>query len=95
MPPGIKAAWCGQTAHQRRTGGSGIGSLAEAGIEDTDLYSARHTTASILLALGVPEDVRMAIMGHSIYATTMQYTDVDLSQARKAIESLGTRRELC
>lgn len=62
--------------------------LQAAAIPDTDLHSARHTTATLLLALGVPEDVRMAILGHSVAATTQKYTHVDLTLSRRALGQL-------
>lgn len=63
--------------------------LAAAEVEDTDLHSARHTTATLLLALGISEDVRMAILGHSVATTTRGYTHVDLTLLRRAMEQLG------
>lgn len=63
------------------------GVLAAAGVEDTDQHSARHTTATLLLALGVPEDVRLAILGHS--AVVDAYQHVDLSMQRAAMAKLG------
>jgi integrase len=61
--------------------------LSAAGVEDTDQHSARHTTATLLLALGVPEDVRLAILGHS--AVVDAYQHVDLSMQRAAMVRLG------
>lgn len=63
------------------------GILAAAGVDDTDQHSARHTTATLLLALGVPEDVRLAILGHS--AVVDAYQHVDLTMQRAAMEKLG------
>lgn len=62
--------------------------LRLAGIEDTDQHSARHTTATLLLALGVSEDVRMAILGHSVAATAAKYAHVDLTLSRRALGAL-------
>lgn len=62
--------------------------LYRANIPDTDLHSARHTTATLLLALGVPEDVRMAILGHSVAATARGYAHVDLTLSRRALSQL-------
>lgn len=62
--------------------------LALANVEDTDLHSARHTTSTLLLALGIPEDVRMAILGHSSAAARKVYSHVDLELARRAMAAL-------
>lgn len=55
------------------------------------LHEARHTTSTLLMELGVPESVRIAIMGHSSIATTRGYEHVDLSEARKALEGVAGR----
>lgn len=52
-------------------------------------HEARHTTASLLLALGVPDDVRVQILGHSSVASTHRYTHTDLTQARDALQKLS------
>jgi integrase len=53
------------------------------------LHVARHTAASLLMALGVPEDVRMAIMGHNESATQRRYAHLDMGTARAAMETYG------
>ena len=67
--------------------------LLAAGIRDGDsppipLHCARHTTATLLLEAGVPEDVRMAIMGQSSVAAHRGYAHIDQSQARAALSNL-------
>lgn len=62
--------------------------LAQAGIEDTDQHSARHTASTLLLALGVGDDVRMQILGHSTAAGRRAYTHVDLELSRRAMLAL-------
>lgn len=67
--------------------------LLAAGIRDEDsppipLHCARHTTATLLLEAGVPEDVRMAIMGQSSVAAHRGYAHIDQSQARAALSNL-------
>lgn len=48
--------------------------LAAAGIEkDVRLHDVRHTTVDLLYAAGIPEDIIMAIVGHSTRATTRGY----------------------
>lgn len=63
--------------------------LKAAGIPDADQHSMRHTTSTLLLALKVPEHVRMSILGHSEAATNRRYTHVDLSLQRQAMALLG------
>lgn len=63
--------------------------LVEAGIDRAPLHSARHTTATLLYELGVPEGTRMAILGHSSATTTAGYTHVTDAIARDAMERLG------
>lgn len=53
------------------------------------LHSARHTTATLLRALGVPEDVRMQILGHSSATTTAGYTHLDLTEAADGLDRLA------
>lgn len=52
------------------------------------LHEARHTCASLLLELGVPEPVRVQIMGHSTIASTRQYEHIDTTLARAALGQL-------
>jgi integrase len=47
------------------------------------VHEARHSTAMLLLALGVPESVRIQIMGHSSIASTRAYEHDDISIARE------------
>lgn len=56
-----------------------------------DLYEARHTTATLLMELGVPEDVRKAIMGHSSMASTRHYQHVSLDGARNALDGVAVK----
>jgi len=62
--------------------------LARAGVPDTRLHDARHTTATLLLEMGVEESVRMAIMGQSTVAAQRVYAHADLGIARKALGNL-------
>lgn len=57
-------------------------------------HEIRHTTATLLMALHVPESVRIAIMGHSSIASTHGYEHVDITQARIALEQVGRLLEL-
>lgn len=68
--------------------------LALAKVPDIRLHDARHTTATLLLEMGVDEKVRMDIMGQSSLATQRRYAHVDLSLARKALGNLDCLLEL-
>ena len=63
--------------------------LRAADLPDVVLHSARHTTATLLYALGVPEQTRMAILGHSSATVTAGYTHVTDREARDAMGRLG------
>jgi integrase len=47
--------------------------LAAAGVRDARLHDARHTAATVLLILGVPERAAMEIMGWSHSAMAARY----------------------
>jgi len=53
------------------------------------LHEARHTTASILLELGVDPEVIKAIMGHSSVLVTRGYQHVNQQMARRAMEDMA------
>ena len=59
-----------------------------------EVHEIRHTTATLLLALKVPETVRVAIMGHSSHASTRTYEHVDLELAREALSRAAARLAL-
>lgn len=67
--------------------------LVEAGVTikgtTIPLHSARHSTATLLQAAGVPQEVRMAVMGQSSVAAHEAYIHVDQTQTRAAIANLG------
>lgn len=63
--------------------------LAAAGVADLTLHSARHTVGTLLQEAGVPEAVRMAIMGHSTTAMARNYAHVDTTLMRDALGRLG------
>jgi integrase len=62
---------------------------ADAGVPDVPLHGARHTTATLLAVLGVPEDVRMQILGHSSATVTRGYTHRTTQDARAGMAALG------
>lgn len=58
------------------------------------VHEARHTTATILLGLGVDEATRVAIMGHSSIASTRAYEHRDLTLIRGALGLVADRLQL-
>lgn len=62
--------------------------LAVAELPACDPYTGRHTTGTLLQELGVPAEVRMAIMGQSSAAAHAEYIHVDQTQTRAALGKL-------
>lgn len=58
------------------------------------LHEARHTTASLLLELGVDPKVIEAIMGHSSILTTRGYMHVSDLLSRRAMEDMAAKMGL-
>jgi integrase len=67
--------------------------LAETGIQkNVRLHDLRHTTVELLYAAGVPEDIIMAIVGHSSRAMTRAYrTRTDTTRLRAAMEQFSAQ----
>lgn len=55
------------------------------------VHEARRSTATLLMAVGVPATVVIAIMGHTAITTSMCYQHADLEQARAALEAVAPR----
>lgn len=68
--------------------------LAAAGIPHVTLHEARHTTATLLMELGVDAKVIGAILGQSSVLTTRGYQHVSLELSRAALAGLADRLEL-
>jgi integrase len=68
--------------------------LAGAEVNDVRLHDARHTTASLLLEAGVPEQVIMKILGHNSYVVTRAYQTIDRVQLDNAMNALSARLAL-
>jgi integrase len=65
--------------------------LQEAGVRDARLHDARHTASTVLLLLGVPERIVMAIMGWSSASMAKRYqhvTDPLLRETAVKVDSL-------
>jgi integrase len=63
--------------------------LAAAGLPPIELYSLRHTTATLLAELEMPEQQRMQILGHSTATVTRGYTHVTSATSAATMERLG------
>lgn len=66
---------------------------ASVGCGDITPHALRHTTATRLIARGIPSLTVAEIMGHSSLATTRQYTHYDVKTLRQALGSLRTPAE--
>lgn len=53
------------------------------------LHEARHTTATLLMEAGIAEPVITAIMGHSDFASTQNYTHANAQQMLTAMSSVA------
>lgn len=63
--------------------------LKEAGVRDGRLHDARHTAATVLLVLGVPERTVMGIMGWSSTAMAARYQHVTDPIRRAVADQIG------
>lgn len=66
----------GKTLDPRRDYGEWCELLAEAGVHEARLHDARHTAATVLLILGVPDRAVMEIMGWSTATMKQRYMHV-------------------
>jgi len=61
--------------------------LVEAGLPHRPFHNLRHSTATLLLSMGVPLKVIQEILGHSNFAITANvYTDVLPSLQKEAMD---------
>lgn len=68
--------------------------LKRAKVPDIRLHDGRHTTVDLLYAASVPEDLIMAIVGHSVVSTTRGYrTRTAQPRLVEAMESLSKMLE--
>lgn len=63
--------------------------LESAGLPHVRRHSSRHTCATVLDELGVPDNVRLLIIGHSDKETTAMYTHVADERTHAAMRQLG------
>ncbi|MFI5783200.1 tyrosine-type recombinase/integrase [Nocardia sp. NPDC051570] len=87
-PPGQKLVKPGTPMRPKLDEKLWAEALKRAGAPDVVLHAARHTTATLLLEAGVPEDVRMAIMGHSSAAVQRGYAHADIGVKRAGLSML-------
>jgi integrase len=62
--------------------------LTAAGLPQLEVYATRHSAATLLQELGIPEEARMQIMGQSSAAAHRGYIHVDQTQTRAALGKL-------
>lgn len=70
--------------------------LQAAGVRDARLHDARHTASTVLLLLGVPERIVMAIMGWSSASMAKRYqhvTDPMLRETAEKVDGLLWREQ--
>ncbi|MCU1647110.1 MAG: hypothetical protein JWN03_7385 [Nocardia sp.] len=87
-PPGQKKVKPGTPMRPKLDEQLWAEALKRADAPDVVLHAARHTTATLLLEAKVPEDVRMAIMGHSSAAVQRMYAHADLGVKRAGLAAL-------
>lgn len=63
--------------------------LVAAGLPPVPLHSARHTANTLLSQLGIPVEVREAIMGHSSAEVNLNYTHAATLDTIAAMKQLG------
>lgn len=63
--------------------------LADAGLRDGRLHDARHTAATVLLILGVPERAVMGLMGWSTTAMAARYQHITGAVRHDVAERVG------
>lgn len=68
--------------------------LARLDLPAVTVHSARHSCVSMLLALGVPENVIMQMVGHSTVAAARRYQHLSTEVAQDAALRLGRLLEL-
>lgn len=88
-PSGLVLHRDGRPIDPRQDAQEWADALDRAGLPRVPLHSARHTCSSLLADLGVPEHVRMQILGHSSATVTRGYTHLTGAEARDGMVRLG------
>lgn len=84
--------WTTKTGHPidpRDASAAWKAAVKAAGLPPVPLHAARHTTATLLRAAGVPVDIIQQILGHSSAVTSQGYIHLDDTQMRHALEGLS------
>lgn len=68
--------------------------LTDAQVGQVRLHDVRHTAASMLGRAGVPIETIVKVLGHSTYAMSREYMDVDYEQMTKAMSALSGQLQL-
>ena len=63
--------------------------LVDSQVKSVPLHTVRHTTATLLQASGVPEDMRQLILGHNSAAVARGYVHVAREQKLAALDNLA------
>jgi integrase len=63
--------------------------LTRAGLAHHTIHDLRHTSASILRALGCPKDIRAALLGHDDADMVEHYAGRDVEPLRPWVEKLA------
>ena len=79
----------GKPIHYRTDGKSWRDLLREAGVREVRLHDARHTAATVLLLLGVPERAAMSLMGWSHSAMASRYQHVTAAIQADVADRVG------
>lgn len=94
LPAGERGAAAGRPISPRDDHHNWTAALKAAGLPHAAPYVSRHTTATLLLQAGVPEDIRMAILGHVSLTATRGYAHIDQTITRQAMAALDQLLEL-
>lgn len=79
----------GKPIHYRTDGKNWKDLLGEAGVRDVRLHDARHTAATVLLLLGVPERAVLGLMGWSHTAVAARYQHLTAAIQDDVAERVG------
>ena len=80
----VKAGLADHKSHQS----TGTGRNSKRKLNEVSFDCLRHTATSMLKNAGVSDAVARDIIGHESEAISRQYTHIDMTAKRKAIESL-------
>lgn len=79
----------GQPIHPRTDFAEWKRLLRQAGVQERRLHDARHTAATVLLLLGVPERTVMGVMGWSNTAMAARYQHIIAAIRRDVADQIG------